>query len=68
MAMGTKEAGNENRDRQVVEDVRELQHLFKRAGLGDDRLLVRIEEGATHAEGEWAKRFPAALAFLFRGV
>jgi enterochelin esterase-like enzyme len=65
MAMGTNEAGREERDRQVVEDVRALERVLRRAGLRDDRLLVRIEEGATHSEREWARRFPEALAFLF---
>jgi predicted alpha/beta superfamily hydrolase len=65
MAMGTREAGNEDRDRQVVEDVRELKHLLRRAGLGEDRLRVKIDDGATHSEKEWARRFPEALTFLF---
>jgi predicted alpha/beta superfamily hydrolase len=65
MAIGTREAGSEDRDRQVVEDVRALERVFRRAGLREDRLLVSIDEGATHNEGEWAKRFPEALAFLF---
>jgi len=65
IAMGTREAGNEDRDRQVVEDVRELKHLLSRAGLDEHRLLVKIDEGATHSEKEWAKRFPEALVFLF---
>ena len=67
LAMGTNEDGRPDRDRMVVEDVEELQHILRRAGLGDDRLLVEIAEGAKHNEGEWAKRFPAALAFLFGG-
>jgi enterochelin esterase-like enzyme len=66
-AMGTREAGNDERDRQVVEDVRELKHLLWRAGLDEDHLRVKIDEGATHSEREWAKRFPEALAFLFGG-
>lgn len=65
MAIGTKEAGSDDRDQQVVEDVRSLEHILRRAGLREDRLLVRIDEGATHNEGEWAKRFPEALTFLF---
>jgi predicted alpha/beta superfamily hydrolase len=65
MAMGTKEAGREDRDQEVVEDVRELEHVMRRAGLREDRLLVRIDEGAIHSEKEWAKRFPEALTFLF---
>jgi predicted alpha/beta superfamily hydrolase len=65
MAMGTREAGNEDRDREAVEDVLELEHVLRRAGLGEDRLLGRIDEGATHSEKEWAKRFLEALTFLF---
>jgi predicted alpha/beta superfamily hydrolase len=65
MAIGTREAGSDNRDRQTVEDVRHLEHIVRRAGLGSDRLLVKIDDGATHNEAEWAKRFPEALTFLF---
>jgi len=65
MAIGTREAGSDNRNQQTVEDVRHLEHILRRAGLGNDRLLVRIDEGATHNEAEWAKRFPQALEFLF---
>lgn len=65
MAMGTNEAGSEGRDRQVVEDVLVLERVLRRAGLKEDRLLVRIDGGATHNEREWAKRFPEALGFLF---
>lgn len=65
MAMGTREAGTEERDREAVEDVRALEHVLQRAGLREDRLLVKIDEGAAHNEKEWAKRFPEALTFLF---
>jgi predicted alpha/beta superfamily hydrolase len=65
MAMGTREAGNPDRDGQVVEDVRELKHLLWRSGLGEDRLRMQIDQGATHSETEWARRFPEALVFLF---
>src|SRR4029077_12231861 len=41
MAMGTNEAGSEGRDRQVVEDVLALERVLRRAGLKEDRLLVR---------------------------
>lgn len=66
IAMGTREAGNADRDRQVVDDVRELKDIMRRAGLGGDRLLVKIDEGGIHNERDWARRFPEALAFLFR--
>ena len=65
IAMGTHEDGRPDRDRMVVEDVEELEHILRRWGLGEDRLKVEIAEGAAHNEGEWARRFPAALEFLF---
>jgi enterochelin esterase-like enzyme len=65
IGIGTREAGSEDGNQQAVEDVRELEHILRRAGLKEDRLLVKIEEGATHNEIEWAKRFPEALTFLF---
>lgn len=65
IGIGTKEAGGEERDRQTVEDVRQLEHILRRGGLKEDRLRVVIDEGATHSEQEWAKRFPDALSFLF---
>jgi predicted alpha/beta superfamily hydrolase len=65
LAIGTKEAGRDDKDRRAVEDVLELEGTLRRAGLNDQRLLVRIDEGAIHNEREWAKRFPEALAFLF---
>jgi len=65
IGIGTKEAGSEERDRQTVEDVRQLEHILRRGGLKEDRLRVVIDEGATHSEQEWAKRFPEALSFLF---
>jgi enterochelin esterase-like enzyme len=65
VGVGTREAGREDKDRQVVEDVRELQQIMQNAGLGEDRLRVRIDVGAAHNEGEWGKRFPEALGFLF---
>ena len=67
LGIGTRESGRPEKDQQFVEDVRELECSLRRAGLDDRRLRVRIAEGALHNEGEWAKRFPEALAFLFRG-
>jgi predicted alpha/beta superfamily hydrolase len=65
LATGTAEAGREDRDRSMVDDVRELAGIFRRAGLNDRRLKLLIEEGATHHESAWARRFPDALSFLF---
>lgn len=65
LATGTAEAGNPDRDRSTVDDVRELAGILRRSGLGDDRLRLVIEEGGTHHESAWARRFPEALTFLF---
>jgi predicted alpha/beta superfamily hydrolase len=66
LAMGTAEAGRADRDRSMIDDVRELAAILRRAGLDDKRLLLKIDEGATHHESAWARRFPEALSFLFR--
>jgi enterochelin esterase-like enzyme len=65
LGMGTRESGREDKDRQFVEDVRELERILRHAGLGEERLRVDIEEGAPHSEAAWGRRFPEALAFLF---
>jgi predicted alpha/beta superfamily hydrolase len=65
LATGTEEAGRADRNQSVVDDVRELAGILGRAGLSEKRLRVMIEDGATHHESAWARRFPKALAFLF---
>jgi predicted alpha/beta superfamily hydrolase len=65
LATGTEETGQKDRDQSVVDDVRELAGILRRAGLDDKRLKLVIEEGAAHHESAWARRFPQALAFLF---
>lgn len=65
VVVGTHEAGNDDKDKKVVEDVLRLEYVLRKAGLGEDRLRVKIAEGAGHSESEWAKRFPEALEFLF---
>jgi predicted alpha/beta superfamily hydrolase len=65
LGIGTAETGREDRDRSVVDDVRELAGILRRAGLDDGRLRVLTDEGAHHDESAWARRFPVALAFLF---
>jgi predicted alpha/beta superfamily hydrolase len=65
LGVGTAEAGREDRNRSVVDDVRELAGILRRAGLDEKRLRLVIEEGATHNESAWARRFPEALRFLF---
>jgi enterochelin esterase-like enzyme len=65
LGVGTAEAGSPERSRTVVDDVRELAAILRRAVLSESRLRVVIKEGAGHSEGAWAERFPEALQFLF---
>jgi predicted alpha/beta superfamily hydrolase len=65
LATGTAEAGRKDKDQSMVDDVRELAGIFRRAGLDDSRLKLVLDEGACHHESAWARRFPDALAFLF---
>jgi len=65
LATGTAEVGRRDRDQSVVDDVREFAGILRRAGLDDQRLMVEIEDGGTHHESAWARRFPHALEFLF---
>jgi predicted alpha/beta superfamily hydrolase len=66
LGTGTKELGDDvARNQRVVDDVRTLEQILRNAGLSGDRLEVDIDEGASHSESAWARRFPEALAFLF---
>src|ERR1035438_7966765 len=65
LATGSAEAGRADRDQSMVDDVRELAAILRRAGLDDTRLKFMVDDGASHHESAWAKRFPEALAFLF---
>jgi enterochelin esterase-like enzyme len=65
LGVGTREVGNAEKDDQIVDSVRELESILRSAGLDDQRLKVRIDEGATHSEAAWAARFPEALEFLY---
>jgi hypothetical protein len=49
----------------MVDDVRELAAILRRGGLSDQRFQLMVEQDATHHESAWARRFPAALPFLF---
>jgi len=65
LAVGTGEAGSPERNRTVVDDVRELAAIMRRAVLSEKRLRLVIKDGAGHSEAAWAERFPEALQFLF---
>jgi len=65
LGAGTAEAGSAERSRTVVDDVRELAAIIRRAVLSEKRLRLVVKDGATHNEAAWAERFPEALRFLF---
>jgi predicted alpha/beta superfamily hydrolase len=67
LGVGTAETGHPPVDHETVENVRALESILRARSLGSKRLKVVIREGATHSEGAWAARLPAALAFLFGG-
>ena len=69
--MGTREAGNltdnnRNGTDDAIEDLRRLQLILQgRVFVGGWDLMVVEAEGAKHNEQAWARRFPAAVEFLF---
>ena len=65
LGMGTRELGDAAKDEKIVNDARELAALIAGAGLDERRLRVNIEEGASHSEASWARRFAGALGFLY---
>ncbi len=65
LGMGTRETGNAEKDAKIVDNVRELEGVLRASGLDEQRLKVRIGEGAAHDESGWAARFPEALEFLY---
>ena len=65
LAVGTAEAASPDRSRTLVDDVRELAAIMRRAVLSEKRLRLVIKDGAGHSEEAWAERFPEALQFLF---
>jgi hypothetical protein len=65
IGIGTAETGDVAKNAQFVNDLNALCDIMRRAGLHEQRLRVNIEEGANHSESSWARRFPAALQFLF---
>ncbi len=65
VAIGTNETERERSRQQVIDDVLSLEQNLRAAGLAEDRLRVVVDPGAQHSEGEWARRLPYAMAFLF---
>jgi predicted alpha/beta superfamily hydrolase len=65
LGVGTEEAGRADRNEETVDNVRRLEAILRGRGLGPRRLKVVVEEGGRHSEGDWARRLPDALTFLY---
>src|SRR5207249_1474623 len=51
LGVGTVETSRADRNEETVANVRKLQAILRRAGLGPRRLRVIVEPGGTHSEG-----------------
>jgi predicted alpha/beta superfamily hydrolase len=67
IGIGTAEAFNSDAQRsiEIVNQVRDLESILVKKGLGASRLRVAIEEGGQDNEAAWARRLPDALLFLY---
>ncbi|MDR3748666.1 MAG: alpha/beta hydrolase-fold protein [Acidobacteriota bacterium] len=65
VAIGTSENPDAAYSQQVVNDVKELEAVLRKRGMGPARLKVEVEEGAVHNEAAWTRRLPDALLFLY---
>jgi predicted alpha/beta superfamily hydrolase len=65
LGVGTTETGKESVNRETVDNVWRLEEILRESGFGPRRLKVVVEEGGRHSEGDWARRLPDALRFLF---
>ncbi len=63
--LGSAECKSGDPPGEAVTDVLRLKKTLETAGLDRRRLLTVVEDCARHDEAAWAKRFPAALEFLF---
>lgn len=67
VAVGTAETARSGDAKAFADLNRDMMELMRSKGLGEDRLVTVVEEGARHFEAAWAKRFPGALEFVFGG-
>ena len=66
VGIGTEEGGKDpNVSAEAVKLVQELEADLRKKRLGPTRLKVVFEEGGQHNEGEWSKRLPEAMLFLY---
>ena len=65
IGIGTTEAGEPTRSTDIVNQVRDLEAILVKKGMGAGRLRVAIEESGQHNEAAWSRRLPDALLFLY---
>lgn len=65
IGIGTAEASEPTRSTDIVNQVRDLEAILVKKGMGGGRLRVAIEEGGQHNEAAWSRRLPDALLFLY---
>jgi predicted alpha/beta superfamily hydrolase len=65
LGIGTSETPDPEPNAQIVQSVEDLEKVLRNKGLGPARLKVVVEQNATHNEGAWSRRLPAALLFLY---
>jgi predicted alpha/beta superfamily hydrolase len=67
IGVGTSEApyGDTLQSPKVVEQVKDLEKILSKKGLGPTRLKVVVEEGAEHNPAAWSRRLPDAMLFLY---
>jgi predicted alpha/beta superfamily hydrolase len=65
MAFGENEIDSPVMQAKNVSLLRQVANNLQAAGYDDTNLKVVIEPGARHNEAAWARRFPAAIKFLF---
>lgn len=65
LGIGTKEGNDPSQSPIMVEDVRQLEAVLVKKGMGATRLRVAVEEGGQDNEAAWSRRLPDALLFLY---
>ena len=65
VGIGTKEGNDPSQSPLMVDDVRQLEAVLVKKGMGATRLRVAIEEGGQDNEAAWSRRLPDALLFLY---
>lgn len=66
IGVGTREATHDPaRSPQIVNQVRDLEAILVKKGMGPERLRVQIEEDGQHGVAAWSRRLPDALTFLY---